>query len=171
MRIAIEPSHEGNMEAFSHYWNSAVAYQQANRLPSWPSFPEPTIRAEIRDGLHFQATYEGQILGYFSLALNDPIIWQDLEKGDAIYIHRICVNPSIRGQKLASRVFDWACSYCTSLGRKYVRMDTWASNKGLIDYYEKCGFRVLKFKQLGVMPELPSHYSNIELVMFQNENH
>jgi ribosomal protein S18 acetylase RimI-like enzyme len=169
MKILIEHSAETNIEAFEGYWNAALAYQRANALPLWPDFPSAAIREEIRLGLHFRVVSGDSVLGFFSLALADPVIWEEMETGDAIYIHRMCVNPDSRGKRLASHVLGWACFHCVSINRNFIRMDTWGSNKTLIEYYQKCGFKVFKYRRLGLMPALPAHYSNIELVMFQNE--
>ena len=48
-------------------------------------------------------------------------------------------------------------------------MDTWGDNKELIAHYTSSGFKIKRYKQLGNIPELASHYDNILLVMFENE--
>jgi hypothetical protein len=42
-------------------------------------------------------------------------------------------------------------------------------NRRLVDYYISCGFKHIRNRHLGDVPELPTHYSNIELAMFQND--
>lgn len=160
---------QSDIPAFRRFWNAALDYQQARQLPLWPLFPEAQIEREIRSGLHFSSDFpDGALAGYFSVALSDRLIWAGKERDDAIYIHRMCVNPTRKGSNLASSVLAWARGHAASLGRKFVRMDTWADNQRLVDYYVSCGFHYIGDRQLGVVPELPAHYSNTRLALFQN---
>lgn len=154
---------------FKFYWDSALGYQKLNGYPIWPEYPDEMIKREIDRGLHYSAFLSNkQFVGYFSLVLDDPLIWEEDEKGDAIYIHRMCINPRIKGHNFSKHVLSWAYGYAAALERKYIRMDTWGENQTLVDYYTYCGFIYLKSKILGSMQDLPEHYSNIKLAMFQN---
>lgn len=167
--MRIHCSEQSDILAFRAFWDSAADYQRARQLPVWPSFPEERIRDEIRAGLHFSARMPDDVLaGYFSVALSDKAIWGTEERGDAIYIHRVCVNPARKGNNLAASILEWAPGYAASVGRKFVRMDTWADNKRLVDFYVDCGFNYIGDRQLGDVPELEPHYSNIKLALFQN---
>lgn len=152
------------------YWDSARSYQMERGLPSWGEFPADLIAWEISQELHFTAyDYDSECIGYFSLATSDPEIWGEHEKGDAIYIHRMCVNPAKRGKSFTAHVLSWARGYGIASHRKFVRMDTWAANEPLVEYYKSCGFKHVRDKQLGSMPKLLGHYDNIVLALFQNE--
>lgn len=165
----IRPSKHLDIRTFRNFWDSALAYQQARQLPLWPPFPEKQVESEIRAGLHFSSDFpNGDLAGYFSVALADELIWSREERGDAIYIHRMCVNPSRKGSNLARSVLQWSNGYASSLGRKFVRMDTWADNQRLVGYYIDCGFHYIGDRQLGDVPGLPPHYSNTRLSLFQN---
>ena len=155
---------------FRDFWAAALAYQTSERLPPWPAYPEKKINDEIEAGLHFSAFIpDGVLAGFFSLALHDAAIWEGKEKGDAIYIHRMCVNPSCKGNRLAAWALAWAHGYAAGCGRKYVRMDTWADNPRLINYYVACGFRPAGNRQLGLVLDLSPHYQNAYLALFENE--
>lgn len=159
-----------DIDVFRDFWNAALSYQRQNKLPLWPSFPKWNIEQEIQSGLHFSVrSVDGALTGYFSLALSDHVIWESKECGDAIYIHRMCVNPDRKGGNLTSSVLAWANEYASGLGRKFVRMDTWADNERLVDYYIKRGFRYIGIRQMGDAPELPLHYSFTRLALFENQ--
>jgi hypothetical protein len=154
---------------FRAFWNAALAYQKAAQLPLWPSYPEGKIKDEIQSGLHFSVFLPDNVLaGYFSLALSDELIWEEKERGDAIYIHRMCVNPMCKGKNLTASVLAWAYGYVTGAGRKFIRMDTWGDNHRLVNYYVACGFRHIGNRRLGSVPDLPSHYSHANLALFEN---
>ena len=168
--MEIRPSSSSHAQEFRRFWEAALEYQRSSGLPLWPPFPTELIDSEVRDGLHFSAfTPDGRMAGFFSLILSDPLIWEEQEKGDAIYIHRMCVNPACKGQRLAASVLAWAYGYAASLGRRFVRMDTWADNEKLMTYYTACGFRVAKIRKIGIIPGLSPHYYHNNLAMFENE--
>lgn len=167
--MKICPSAASSNNQFRDFWNAAVSYQASKQLPLWPPYPEQKIKDEIHAGLHFSAfTPDDMLAGYFSLALSDELIWGEKERGDAIYIHRMCVNPNQKGNHLTASVLSWANGYALSIGRKFVRMDTWGDNQRLVDYYVACGFRHIENRRLGVVPGLSPHYHNTNLALFEN---
>lgn len=167
--MKVRPSTRSDIATFKDFWDSAVDYQKAEGLPLWPCFPQRMIEDEIGNGLHFSVDFpDGGLAGYFSMALRDELIWGDEERGDAIYIHRMCVNPARKGSNLSRLVLAWALGHVPRLGRRFVRMDTWGDNKRLVDYYVACGFCHIGDRQLDEAPLLPSHYKNTRLALFQN---
>ncbi len=167
--MEIRPSVASSESKFRDFWNAAVSYQASRQLPLWPTYPEESINDEIKAGLHFSVYMpDGVLAGYFSVALSDHQIWEEKEKGDAIYIHRVCVNPEQKGNKLIAAVLSWAYEYTLGIKRKFIRMDTWGDNKRLVNYYVACGFKHIGNRQLGIMPDLPAHYSNANLALFEN---
>ncbi|GAC1375092.1 MAG: GNAT family N-acetyltransferase [Aquirhabdus sp.] len=167
--MKIQSSTLHDVSVFRDFWNAALDYQKAKQLPLWPNYPEEQINHEIRAGLHFSAYLpDGTLVGYFSIALSDAIIWGEREQGNAIYIHRMCVNPCCKGSQLAASVLVWGNEYVSSIGRKLIRMDTWADNAKLVNYYKQCGFHYIGDKQLGEVSELPPHYNNTKLALFEN---
>jgi GNAT superfamily N-acetyltransferase len=167
--MKIRRSTHSDIRTFRHFWDSALAYQKARQLPLWPPFPESDVEEEIRIGLHFASDFpDGFLAGYFSVALSDELIWAGEERGDAIYVHRMCVNPLRKGSNLARSVLAWSHGYASSLGRKFVRMDTWADNQRLVGHYVGCGFHYIGDRQLGDVAGLPPHYSSTRLALFQN---
>lgn len=169
--MKIQPSKKTDLLKFKQFWESAVAYQQTGNLPVWPAYPESLISQEIEAGHHFSAHSQdgdGALAGYFSIALSDGLIWGDKETGNAIYIHRMCVAPHRKGANFTPSVLAWAYQHAALLGRTFVRMDTWADNKRLIEYYVSCGFCYIGDRQLGLVPDLPAHYNNTKLALFEN---
>ena len=64
--------------------------------------------------------------------------------GNSIYLHRIVVNPEFKGQKLFGEILDWAIEHSKQNGLDSVRMDTWAANPTVIEYYKGCGFAFIE---------------------------
>jgi GNAT superfamily N-acetyltransferase len=164
--MKIHRSLGSDVPQFRDYWAAAVEYQKSERLPLWPVYPEAMIDREISSGLHYSAFLpDGRLAGFFSLILADPLIWEEKERGDAIYIHRMCVNPACRGNRLAAWVLAWAYG----CGRRFIRMDTWGDNQKMVAHYTACGFRMVGRRQIGVIPGLSPHYYHVNLALFENE--
>jgi GNAT superfamily N-acetyltransferase len=168
--MIIRKSQLNSLKEFERFWQAALAYQTERNLPLWSPFPETMILDEIGDGRHFSGFVSGNILaGFFSVAHADPFIWGDQDRGDAIYIHRMCVNPDFKGHNFAAKVLAWACDYAAARKCKFVRMDTWAKTRSLVDYYVRCGFNYIGDKKLSDTSGLPPHYRDQELALFENE--
>ncbi len=150
-----------------YMWESAISFQKDTGNPLWPDFPEELLVKEIEAGLNYKLTSGNEILCYFSIAFTDPEIWGDMERGDALYLHRGVTNPAFRGLGLTRFIFEWARVMARLIDRKYIRIDTWGSNRSLIDYYSKSGFKHIGYKQMGEAPGLPAHYRNLRLAIFE----
>jgi GNAT superfamily N-acetyltransferase len=167
--MKIHRSASSSESRFRDFWDAALSYQKSVGSAVWPPYPAKKISAEILSGQHFSVFLPDDVLaGYFSLALSDELIWEEKERGDAVYIHRMCVNPICRGKNLAAAILAWAYGFATDAGRKFVRMDTWGHNHRLVNYYVACGFRLSGSRQLGIVPGLSPHYSNVYLALFEN---
>jgi GNAT superfamily N-acetyltransferase len=90
-----------------------------------------------------------------------------MECGDAIYLHRIVVNPLFKGRRLFGTVLEWATRCAHGQGLSFIRMDTWANNPRIIDYYRSFGFHFVEFYTTPDSPALPSHNRNLGLALLE----
>lgn len=133
----------------------------------WPEFSDEAILHEIDAGQLFRVRVDEAIAGVFSLAFDDPAIWDALEDGRHLYIHRIARTAEWSGGGLMDAILAWVTDYCQSLGRAGVRIDTWASNAPLIAFYERRGFRLVGHRRIGVDARLPPHYHENEFALLE----
>ncbi len=167
--MRIVPSEPSYMPLFTALWHQAAAFQAAIGVAAWTTFPEAIIATDMAEARHFMGVRDdGVCAGYFSVVWRDEAIWQDRDRDDAIYIHRMCGNTATRGERFAAQAFDWAMRFAEGAGRAFVRMDTWAENTRLIAYYERCGFVRVGTRVIGDEPALPPHYQGITLALFEN---
>ena len=61
----------------------------------------------------------------------------------SIYLHRIVVNPNHKGKKQFEKITLWTKNHIKEKNIDYIRMDTWADNPTIIDYYKSFGFQSL----------------------------
>lgn len=167
--MTIEKSDLHDSELFREFWTRAVELQKREDSgKTWHAFPQALIASEIAAGNHFKVVRDNEIVGYFSLAWTDGAIWDERERGDAIYLHRMCANPQKKNVRLAELALDWALGLARENDRKFVRIDTWRESEKLIAYYQKIGYRFVGEKSIGDDARLQPHYRNINLALFEN---
>jgi ribosomal protein S18 acetylase RimI-like enzyme len=157
-----------DFERIFELYEAAIEFQKQVFDKHWKGFDSGLVEREISENRQWKIIVDGKIACIFAITFEDPSIWREKDKGDAIYIHRIVTDPAFRGRNFAQHITNWAKEYAKSNGKKYVRMDTWGDNQKLIDYYQKCGFKFLEI----IIPDkegLPSHYNGISLSLFEIE--
>ena len=87
--------------------------------------------------------------------------------GNSIYLHRIVVNPEFKGQRLFGTILDWAIEHSKQKGLSSIRMDTWAANPTIIDYYKSFGFAFIENYTTPDSEELPVHNRNLALTLLE----
>lgn len=165
----IENSHALDLEDIYILFDEVIRSQQQKGLPAWKSFDKNVLAADVEDRNHYKIAIGQSLAIVFSVRYSDAAIWRQKEKGDAIYLHRIVSNPRFKGQQLFSLVLEWTIEHAKQKGLRFVRMDTWANNNGLIDYYKKFGFDVVENFTTPNSPDLPSHNRNLSLVLLEME--
>ena len=103
----------------------------------------------------------------FSVRYSDKLIWRELDEGNSIYLHRIVVNPEFKGRKLFGAVLNWAIDHVKQKGLHSIRMDTWADNPTIINYYKTFGFRFVENYTTPDNPELPVHNRKLSMTLLE----
>ena len=165
--VRIENAIPGDMEFIFFLYEKAIRFQKKSGFNIWQGYDKAVLTQELEAGLLHKLIINGRIALVFSAIYSDKLLWFEREKEDAVYVHRLVVNPEMRGQKLFRHVFEWMLEDAKKRGRKYLRLDTWGDNPKLTNYYINCGFRLLGI----VAPEstelLPKHYNCISLSLLE----
>ena len=151
------------LELYAH----ASDYQRQKEQVVWPEFSKSFVIKEIEEGKQWKILVDGEIACVWAVAFEDPQIWGGKGFDSAIYLHRICINPNMRGQGFVNQIVEWAKRYSTQNDIKYIRMDTMLENKGLINHYTKCGFDFLGMHDFDGREKLPLHYQNGLVALFE----
>ncbi len=163
----IEKTRHADLPFIHYLFEKAIEYQKKKGYNVWKGYDEDNLRKEVIDGLHFKVSTEAGIAAAFSMAFNDPFIWRERDADDAIYLHRIVVNPDFKGQRQFQKILTWAKQEARTNGRSYVRMDTWADNENIINYYLGFGFRVVEKYTTPDTVELSFPYRNLKLALLE----
>src|SRR5690606_13704363 len=134
----------GDLPVIYCLFEASIKYQESKQFPSWRNYDRQAVENDVESRSLYKVVVDGTIAIVFTIRTEDAVIWRHHENGDAVYLHRIVVNPQFKGQRMFGHITDWAIEYCKQHGLKYVRMDTWANNPNLIRYYCGFGFRFIE---------------------------
>lgn len=165
--MVIKNSGIQDLSEINRLYEIARDFQKAKGAVLWPQFDTKLIEAEIIENQQWQILIDNEIACVWATTFSDPQIWEDRNIDPSVYIHRIATNPFFRGQNLVKEIVDWSKKYALENLKEFVRMDTVGENTGLINYYQKCGFDFLGLLKLKNTDNLPAHYHNATVSLFQ----
>ena len=148
-------------------FNEAITYIKKNNYVGWTTYDKNFIKQDISKKLQYKITKGNNILCVFSICFTDVLIWREMEKGDAIYLHRIVVNSAFKGHKQFQKILNWNIEFAKEKGLKYIRMDTWANNPNIIEYYKSFGFTHIEDYNTPNTTELPEQHRNLKVALLE----
>lgn len=110
---------------------------------------EHRVRAEAEAGMFVVAEAEGTVVGAIRFQLDDRLFWPDLDGRDSAFAHRLAVRRSHAGQGISTALVQWTVDRARSLGKRYLRLDCDADRTRLREVYERFGFRLHSYRQVG----------------------
>ena len=149
------------------FFEHSIHYQEKNGYPVWRNYDKNALVQEIEDKNQHKGVIDSKIAIVFSVGYNDEVIWREMDQGNSIYLHRIVVNPEFKGRKLFGLILEWAKEHSKHKGLDSIRMDTWAANPTIIDYYKKFGFAVVENYTTPDSEELPVHNRKLALTLLE----
>jgi len=145
----------------------ASDYQKTKYIVHFPEFERELVETEIKEKRQWKISIDNNFACIFATTFSDPLIWEEKDKGDSVYIHRIATNSDYRGNNFVGDIVVWAKGYAKENNKKFIRLDTVGDNKKLIEHYKKCGFTFLGLKELINTKGLPEHYNLGTIALFE----
>ena len=139
-------------------YESARDLQSKKEMVVWPIFEKTFIEKEINEQRQWKLMIDDIIVCNWAITFSDKEIWEEKDKNDSIYIHRIATNPGYRGNRYIDSIVGWAKEYAKQRNKQFVRLDTLGNNTRLIEHYTSAGFQFLGMFQLTNTTNLPAHY-------------
>ena len=159
---------EADLDFIYALFEEAIAYQRLNNFTVWNGFDKNILISEVKNKGQYKIIVKDDITCVFSVCKNDPFTWGERDNGDAIYLHRIVVNPLFRGQRQFEKILEWSVLFAMERNISFIRMDTWADNKsGIINYYKKYGFTFLGNVITPDHPDLPIQNRKLEVALLE----
>jgi ribosomal protein S18 acetylase RimI-like enzyme len=136
--VLAQPS---DLEGVLSILEEARQWLLAKGIPEqWPRpHPPEAIAWRIECRETYLAYHHGQAIATFTLQGSDVQTWGDLP-GEAMYVHGLAVRRAFAGQQIGEQLLQLAAEICTAMGKPYLRLDCWAGNTTLSQYYERVGF-------------------------------
>jgi len=166
MQIQVLNSQIADIDTIFQFYDMAVAHQKKVFNKHWQGFSRELIETEIQKNRQFKILVDEVVACIFAVTFDDKLIWGDRDK-DSIYIHRIVTHPEFRGYAFVKEIIKWAKEFAPGHGIKFIRMDTWADNEKLLEYYTGCGFEYAGVVTMEKTEGLPKHYEGISLSLFE----
>jgi len=148
-------------------FEEAILFQERNHYKGWSNYDKDFIQSDIKKGLSYKIVTNGQVICIFSICYSDALIWNQKEKGDAIYLHRIVSNQQFKGERVFQQILDWVIQLALERNLKYIRMDTWAANERLISYYKSYGFLFIENYTTPNTDNLPVQHRNLDVALLE----
>jgi ribosomal protein S18 acetylase RimI-like enzyme len=139
-------------------YQAARNLQIQREMVVWPVFENAFIEDEIKENRQWKILQDNLIACNWAITFQDKEIWGEKDNNDAIYIHRICTNPTLRGNRYIEKIVEWSKHYAKTQEKRYVRLDTLGNNTKLIAHYTSAGFDFLGIVKLTDTANLPAHY-------------
>jgi ribosomal protein S18 acetylase RimI-like enzyme len=165
--IQIINTTKDDLNTIAWLFEQAMELQGKNGYKVWEGIDKIALQKDIDERLQYKIMKGEDILCIFSVQHNDPFIWRDRDQDDAIYLHRIVVNPRFKGQKQFQKVLKWAAQFALQNNARSVRMDTWADNLKIIDYYKSFGFEFIENYRTPDASELPIQNRNLTVALLE----
>jgi GNAT superfamily N-acetyltransferase len=87
--------------------------------------------------------------GAIRFQLSDQQFWPDLPDEDSAFVHRLVVRRAFKGQGVSTALLEWSVARARSLGKRFLRLDCDAQRTRLRELYERFGFGVHSYRQVG----------------------
>ena len=107
------------------------------------------LAGEIDRGQFFVAWSGGEPAGVVRFQLDDVEFWPDDPGDHAAYIHRLAVRRTHAGGGVSAALLAWAAARARASGRRLLRLDCDANRTGLRAVYERFGFTLHSYRQVG----------------------
>jgi GNAT superfamily N-acetyltransferase len=160
--IEVKQATLADLLTVSSILKEAAAWLQGTGREMWrdDELDPERIHEDVAAGLFNLGHYDEVPAGTIKFQLEDRRFWPDVTGSDAAYVHRIAVRRQFAGKGVSTGMLDWAVSHAGSLGRSYLRLDCEADRRELRAIYERFGFRLHSYRDVG-----PYHLCRYEYVI------
>ena len=129
----------------------AAAWVDALGVVMWEAgeLEREEVERDVAAGQFFVAEADGDPAGILRFQLEDELFWPDLRPGRSAFVHRIVVHRAYKGTGVSAALLQWAADRARELGRHHLRLDCDANRPKLRALYERFGFRLHSYRQVG----------------------
>jgi GNAT superfamily N-acetyltransferase len=149
--ITVRPARADELDTVAELWDEASRWLGSRGIDQWQYPPRrETIAHNIAAGECWLVEEEGRVIGTITVDdCADEEFWRpEDDPDDALYLHRMVTIREVAGREIGSALLDWASRRAASLGKQWVRLDAWRSNRELQRYYMDRRFQYVRTMDL-----------------------
>ena len=123
-----------------------MEWGQEKQLRVWPKewlTREELLTEDAAEEDFGVAKAGGESLGAFILQRQGGEYWPDALKGEAVYLHKLCVLREFAHQNAARKIVEAIACKCRKEGISYIRLDTALDEKKVRKIYLGMGFKIV----------------------------
>ena len=156
-----------DLEQVFEFFDHSINYQEKKGYPVWRNYDRNAVIQDNKIKNQYKMVIDSKTAIVFSVCYTHKLIWRDLDEETSVYLHRTVVNPEFKGQKLFGSILEWLIEHAKKKGLHSIRLDTWATNPNIINYYKSFGFTFVENYTTPDNEELPSHNRNLALTLLE----
>jgi GNAT superfamily N-acetyltransferase len=146
--------------------SAARKWHLATAREVWPAIEPEAVSTDIDAGRVFVFSKDEECLATVTITDADPLIWDDVEV-PAFYLHKLASKRDRAGEGIGSFVLNWAKRHALEHRKQFLRLDTWATNLRLKNYYESQGFAHVRTVFFSKNSPLPDPYRGSSMNLFE----
>lgn len=166
----IQRASTADIPRIKQLYDEAIGFQRREGHPYWKALDLAVIEADIAAGSQYLLSLDLHTAGIFSFCPPSPMdedLWQGMQPHSARYINRIIVGRAWQGLSLLAPMLAWCERETLRLDLDRLRLDTWADNQRLSDYYSRYGFVHMGERITSAGPDLSPQYRNLRLAIME----
>lgn len=141
--LIIRPARLDEAELFLQILEEAEHWLHSKGNKQWvPGAHRPhasTFEKYVQDQTVFFALHDGQVVATSVLRQKPTIFWKERTR-PAVYLSKLTSRRHLAGRRLGATMLNWSEQHSASLGAEAVRLDCWADNPRLCDFYRRAGY-------------------------------
>lgn len=146
LNLKIRGATKADIPQIEQMYRHRVNYNDAHDIHQW-YLHEVTWEAFsqlYKIEQYYLGEVEGKLVCGFFIVEEDALYWSDVPKGEALYLHKICVDPAYSGRGFADALIIFFKEKGNVEGYAQVRLDVREHKQKLRAMYERNGFTLSK---------------------------
>jgi len=107
------------------------------------------VAADVEAGRFAIARIGGDAAGAVRFQTEDRLFWPDIAQETSAFVHRLVAARRYKGMGVSSALLQWAADRARGLGKSHLRLDCDANRPKLRALYERWGFVLHSYRQVG----------------------
>jgi GNAT superfamily N-acetyltransferase len=149
--ISVRPAAPFEVDIVHDMLLEAAAWVDALGVVMWEAgeLEFQAIASEVAAGQFYIADVDGRAAGAIRFQTEDLLFWPDIPQSSSAFVHRLVVRREFKAAGVSTALLQWAVEHARDLGKTWLRLDTDNDRPKLKALYERFGFALHSYRQVG----------------------